>query len=223
MSSTPIRSLDYAQPTQVLRPVNLVVARAWFGLSILSVSIGVLILLAYRLTAHNDLVGAGLLWLTAGGLLTTTCLITSMVMLAMIKPAALNAMPGRSLYLRTLAIALCSYGVAFLCVVLGANWAEGPHFRVRVYNDTDVLLDQVRVDLPGRQIALGPVPARGAVASGLNWSGSPGDVHVTLEARGEQRRFLDRRFDSKYHLQQPYFDVRIEPRELPRSLRPVAP
>lgn len=223
MSNVPLNSLDYAQPAQVLRPVSLKGARACFGLSILSVSIGIAILIAYRMTAIDDLVGAGLFWLMGGGLLTSVCLITSIVMLAITKRGALNAAEGRAIYGRTLLVCVLSYCAAFLCVVLGARWAEGPHFRLRVYNDTSVSLDRVIVHFAGGDISLDGVPPGASVSSGLNWFGAPGDVRVTLEAAGLQRTYRDRVFDSKVHLQQPYFDVHIEPVELPRSLRPADP
>lgn len=218
-----LKPLDYAQPAQSLRPASIKGAQACLGLTILSVSIGVIILLAFRLTASDLFVRAGLLWLMVGGGLTSICLLNAIVMLAVIKRSAMNGPRARVLYGWTIVVALCSYPIAFGCVVAGANLAEGPHFRMRVYNDTKVELQRVTADFNGTRITVGPVPPGGVATSGLNWSGTPGDINVTLQAAGQTRTFRDRFIGGDFELQQPYFDIHIEPVELPKPLRPTGP
>ena len=220
MEALTLKPLDYAQPAQSLRPASLITARVFLGLAIVSVSVGVLILLAFRITGIDAFVGAGLWWLMIGGGLTSLCLLTSIIMLSITKHAAMNGPQARKLYGWTIIVTLCSYPIAFGCVVAGGNLAEGPHFRLRVYNDTSVTLQRVTADFNGKTITVGPVAPGKTSTSGLNWSGTPGDILVTLEAAGQTRTFRDRYIGGQFHLQQPYFDIHIEPVELPKPLRP---
>jgi len=233
MDSTSPTTFEYAIPSAVLKPVNLATAGFVRTTAIVSVSVGVLILVVYRLTAIQALPGLGLLWLGVGGLTTSFCVLFSIIQLLLIRSPAPNAGAGRRLYATALLVGLASYPIAFGCAAVGSTWMDGPHFRLRVYNDSIADIDSVLVHFDEGTVELGPVKAGTFKTSGLKWLMHSGPLWITVKAGSDERRIVDRIFNvvispQQHHaLSGPYFDVRVETRELPKSLlaatRPSTP